>query len=73
MAAVPAIPIVDFSAYTSDQHSDHDLAARTEVARQIDKAFRTAGFVYLKNHGVPQDQVERCFEWVCVFTDCIHT
>lgn len=61
MAAAPAVPIVDFSAYTRDQH---DLDARTQVARQIDEAFRTVGFVYLRNHGVPREQVERCFEWV---------
>jgi hypothetical protein len=45
MAAAPAVPMVDFSAYTRDQHSDE---ARIEVARQMDEAFRTGGLGVLE-------------------------
>lgn len=54
------IPIVDFSAFV-DGFVDGD---RAKVAKEIDEAFRNAGFVYLKNHGVPQSQVKECFSWV---------
>src|SRR5687768_7425517 len=53
--AMAAIPIVDLGAYTHGQ--THDVDSRNAVAQQIDKAFRTMGFVYLKNHGVPKEQV----------------
>jgi hypothetical protein len=39
---------------------------KNEVAKEIDKAFCTVGFVYLRNHGVARELVEECFAWVCV-------
>lgn len=54
------VPVVDFSAY-SREHSYNDKA---KVAKEIDEAFRSLGFVYLKNHGVQKEKVEQCFEWV---------
>ncbi|KAL5120358.1 hypothetical protein ACEQ8H_001648 [Pleosporales sp. CAS-2024a] len=53
------IPIVDFA-----KAADGTKEEREHVARKLDEAFASAGFVYLKNHGVPHEQVERCFEWV---------
>jgi isopenicillin N synthase-like dioxygenase len=53
------IPIVDFAKTTTGTEEEKE-----HVAKQIDDAFRTAGFVYLKNHGVPLDKVRGCFEWV---------
>jgi isopenicillin N synthase-like dioxygenase len=52
-------PIVDFAKATSGTPNE-----KTHIASQIDKAFRTVGFVYLKNHGVPREKVEECFDWV---------
>ena len=52
------IPIVDFGAFL-----DGETEEQERVAREIDEAFRTVGFVYLKNHGVPKEKVEECFEW----------
>ncbi|KAF2623420.1 Clavaminate synthase-like protein [Macroventuria anomochaeta] len=53
------IPIVDFSAYSHKiKHGD-----RTKTAKEIDEAFRNVGFVYLKNHGVSKERVQKCFEW----------
>lgn len=54
------IPIVDFSVYSKPK-STHDKIA---VAKEIDDAFRSQGFVYLKNHGVSKERVEQCFTWV---------
>jgi len=54
------IPIVDFDAY-SNPDCLHD---RVAVAKDIDNAFRSSGFVYLKNHGVFKERVEQCFAWV---------
>ncbi|KAJ4350626.1 hypothetical protein N0V95_004585 [Ascochyta clinopodiicola] len=56
-----SIPIVDFSAYTTTQHTSDKT--QTETAREIDEAFRNVGFVYLKNHGVRKESVDECFEW----------
>jgi hypothetical protein len=53
------IPIVDFAPTTTGTQAEKE-----HVAQQIDDAFRTAGFVYLKNHGVSRDKVAECFEWV---------
>lgn len=54
------IPIVDFSAY-SNTDCLHD---KISAAQDIDNAFRSQGFVYLKNHGVSKERVEQCFAWV---------
>ncbi|KAH6447338.1 hypothetical protein HBI57_214760 [Parastagonospora nodorum] len=52
------IPIVDFAKASGSTQEE-----KKEIAGQIDDAFRRVGFVYLKNHGVPDDQVEACFGW----------
>jgi hypothetical protein len=54
------IPIVDFSAYSSPDSPHGKIAA----AKAIDNAFRSQGFVYLKNYGLSKEQVEQCFAWV---------
>ena len=72
-----SVPVIDFSAYTSE----HSQVDKERTAKEIDDAFRSVGFVYLKNHGVPKERVDECFEWVCVIsalstytahTACIH-
>jgi isopenicillin N synthase-like dioxygenase len=55
------IPIVDFGAFLKDTQEEKE-----QVATQIDNAFRTAGFMYLKNHGVPRSMIEECFSWVSI-------
>ncbi|EKG16424.1 hypothetical protein MPH_06393 [Macrophomina phaseolina MS6] len=52
------VPIVDFGPfYTGDD------AVKKAVAERLDEALHTVGFVYLKNHGVPQEKVDKAFEW----------
>jgi len=54
-----SIPLVDFGQYLHGSEEEKIAAATA-----IDSAFRNVGFVYLTNHGVPQDAVDECFEWV---------
>jgi isopenicillin N synthase-like dioxygenase len=53
-----SVPIVDFGKFLNGDESQ-----KKEIASQIDSAFRNVGFVYLKNHTVPQEAVEECFQW----------
>jgi len=62
--AVTNIPIVDFSAM-SLEHKDplkENIQAVKILAQQVHQAFSTIGFVYLKNHGIPQKTVDSVFE-----------
>ncbi|KAL0260715.1 hypothetical protein SLS55_004405 [Diplodia seriata] len=53
------VPVVDFGPfYTGDE------AAKKAVSNELDHALSTVGFVYLKNHGVPQERVDAAFEWL---------
>lgn len=54
-------PVVDFGAFYKGSIED-----RQKVADGIDNALRRAGFVVLTNHGVPQQKVDECFQWVSV-------
>ena len=42
---------------------------RQTVADQIVQAFKTSGFLYLKNHGIPREQVEKAFSESAKFFD----
>ncbi|GAO52374.1 flavonol synthase/flavanone 3-hydroxylase [Saitoella complicata NRRL Y-17804] len=58
------VPIVDFAPFLNGTPSD-----RKSTATQIYQAFKTVGFVYLINHGVPQEKVNECFAWSKKFFD----
>jgi isopenicillin N synthase-like dioxygenase len=53
------VPIVDFGRFLNGS-----LQEREEAAAAVDAAFQNVGFVYLHNHGVPQERVDECFDWV---------
>jgi len=56
---ISGIPVVDFSAM-SLKHKDplkENAEAVKGLADQVYQAFTTIGFVYLKNHGIPQEVV----------------
>lgn len=55
------VPLVDFGNFLHGSPSD-----RSRIAHEIDEAFRNVGFVYLRNHGIPQSRVDECFNWVRV-------
>ncbi|KAI0335896.1 thymine dioxygenase [Cubamyces sp. BRFM 1775] len=50
------IPIIDFSGFL-------DGSAKDEVAKAVIESFKRWGFVYLKNFGLPTEQVDEMFEW----------
>ncbi|EXJ94508.1 hypothetical protein A1O1_02904 [Capronia coronata CBS 617.96] len=50
------MPLIDFGAFLHG-----DPATKKATADQILHAFKTSGFLYLQNHGVPKDQVSLAF------------
>lgn len=50
------IPLIDFSAFLTD-----DQATRKATAQAILAGFQNAGFIYLRNHGIPKATVEQTF------------
>ena len=58
-----AIPVVDFSAMglqNKNQPWTENNNAVKDLAEKLYNAFSTVGFVYLKNHGIPQEMVRFC-------------
>ncbi|RPA95192.1 Clavaminate synthase-like protein [Choiromyces venosus 120613-1] len=50
------IPLIDFSLFL---HGDEQ--EKEAVAKRIADGFKDAGFIYIKNHGIPQETVDRVF------------
>ncbi|PGH36895.1 hypothetical protein GX50_00129 [[Emmonsia] crescens] len=50
------IPVIDFEPYLSGTPAD-----KHAVGISITKAFKTSGFLYLKNHGIPPSVVKKIF------------
>jgi len=53
---VEQIPVIDIAGLASDQDAE-----RRDVAAQMREAAERIGFFYVRNHGVPQDLVDRVF------------
>lgn len=51
------IPVIDFGPFLKGTPSD-----KHAVAVSITNAFKTSGFLYLKNHGIPFSTVSQVFE-----------
>lgn len=51
------IPLIDFSAFLTG-----DQATKKSTAQAILAGFQNAGFIYLKNHGIPQPVVKSTFD-----------
>ena len=73
-----SIPVVDFSQMSVEKGTDHeDYASESiqQLADEIHRAFSTVGFVYLKNHGIPQEKVreftEKSFLFPCHGYKCL--
>ena len=56
-AAFEEIPIIDFAAALSDEPG-----AKSQAAKAIREACETVGFFYIRNHGVPEADIERIFD-----------
>ena len=53
----PQIPVVDFTPFL-------DGSAKQQVADQLLASFKSAGFVYLTNFGIPDAEVQEMLDWV---------
>jgi isopenicillin N synthase-like dioxygenase len=51
--------VIDFSYFRIGSIQD-----RKQIASEIDDAFKTTGFLFLQNHGIPQSRIDACFEQV---------
>ena len=51
-ATVDQIPLIDFQPFLAGKRGD-----RLAVARQVRDACETIGFLYLRNHGVPDSKI----------------
>ncbi|ORY59492.1 uncharacterized protein BCR38DRAFT_488524 [Pseudomassariella vexata] len=61
------IPVVDFSAWPSGSPGD-----KRRLAQELTEACRRVGFVYVVNHGVPDDLLEEAFNWSKKLFDLPH-
>ncbi|XP_071502198.1 uncharacterized protein [Diadema antillarum] len=55
-----SVPVIDFSAYSIDRESP-DPARIQELVDDVYSALTTIGFMYLKNHGIPQKKIDDVF------------
>ncbi|MGB3491616.1 MAG: 2-oxoglutarate and iron-dependent oxygenase domain-containing protein [Elainellaceae cyanobacterium] len=58
------IPLVDFAPFLID-----DSIGQQQVAAEIYRACHEIGFLYVINHGIPQDMIDRAFEQSQQFFD----
>ena len=57
------IPVVDFSQMSVEKITeDYSPESIQHLAHETHQAFSTMGFVYLKNHGIPQEKVREFTE-----------
>ncbi|NER84088.1 MAG: isopenicillin N synthase family oxygenase [Leptolyngbya sp. SIO1D8] len=56
------IPLIDFAPFLTG-----DRQSQQQVAQAIFQACHKVGFLYLKNHGIPQTAIDRTFEESCTF------
>ena len=59
MTEVADIAIVSFSKFLNGHDAD-----KRAVAKEVFNAFSTVGWVYLKDHSIPQSRVDEIFEFV---------
>ncbi|OAP58820.1 hypothetical protein AYL99_06117 [Fonsecaea erecta] len=68
MAESNPIPVVSFEKFLTG-----DRAGQKEVARRVYDAFSEVGFIYLKEHGIPQTRVDEIFALVGITNNTAHT
>jgi hypothetical protein len=66
MAQIADIAIVSF-----DRFINGSDAEKRAVAKQLYEAFSTVGWVYVKDHGIPQERVDEIFGLVRFNSICI--
>lgn len=58
------IPLIDFQSFLTE-----DKDAQKQVAQEIYRACHEVGFLYLTNHGIPQEAIAQAFEQSRFFFD----
>ncbi|EDO32302.1 predicted protein [Nematostella vectensis] len=60
MSAATKLPVVDFDAFSiaSSTRPDANSDEAQQLANNVLQGFDTAGFIYLKNHGIPQNKFD---------------
>lgn len=58
----------DIAVVSFDKFINGDDAEKRAVAKQLYDAFSTVGWVYLKDHGIPQERVDETFALVSIIT-----
>lgn len=61
MGDAHGISVVDFKPFLEG-------SAKQDVANAILDSFKRVGFVYLVNHGIPEDKIKGIFDWVRVMS-----
>ena len=51
------VPVIDFNPFL-------DGSAKQQAADQLLASFKSAGFVYLTNFGIPDGEVQEMLDWV---------
>jgi len=59
VASESPIPVIDFAGFEDNAPQEQRRATATEVFQ----ALRDIGFVYLINHGLPQEKIDQMFHW----------
>lgn len=59
MTQAADIAVVSFERFINGDNGD-----KRAVAKELYEAFSTVGWVYLKDHGIPQTRVDEIFELV---------
>lgn len=59
-----ALPIIDLGKFT-----DSDPTGRLEVSRCLVQVCHDVGFCYISNHGLPQSDIDKAFDWTRKFYD----
>lgn len=54
-----SIPIIDLNPMRTGTP-----AGAAQVAAGVYRAFKDVGFVYIQNHGVPQNLIDEAFQWL---------
>jgi isopenicillin N synthase-like dioxygenase len=63
------LPIIDLGPFLHPSTSTSTADQRLQTARDLVRACRDVGFVYIKNHGVPQDELDEAFRISKTFYD----
>ncbi|KAI0832597.1 Clavaminate synthase-like protein [Trametes gibbosa] len=62
------IPLIDFGKYLNAS----SIAEKEQTAQDIVRGFTEVGFIYLNNHGIPQETVQQAFEQSAEFFKLPH-